>query len=265
MQAGDPPGKATKAVEASKGGKSRRELKASKSEGATSANVAVSAPEGPKTLSVEHVSDFNARMARRGVVYLSRIPPFMGPQKVKQLLSQHGEVTRVFLEAEDKSDRKARRKTGGSKTKRYVEGWVEFADKKLARLVALSLNNTKIGGNRRSAYFEDIWNIKYLKGFKWDHLTEKLAYERRVKQHRMRAEMLQARRENAQLLELAEKGKAMLAIEKRKRKRKLEKEEAAGERSEVTPASTEAARRDDLNFFKRRFRQRQPIVKQPPT
>ena len=35
-----------------------------------------------------------------GIVYLSRIPPFMKPIKVKQLLSEYGEVGRVFLQPE---------------------------------------------------------------------------------------------------------------------------------------------------------------------
>ena len=35
-----------------------------------------------------------------GIVYLSRIPPFMKPLKVRHLLSQHGEVGRVFLQPE---------------------------------------------------------------------------------------------------------------------------------------------------------------------
>ena len=30
------------------------------------------------------------------------------------------------------------------------------------------------GGKRRSAYFYDLWNIKYLKKFKWDNLTEEI-------------------------------------------------------------------------------------------
>ena len=35
-----------------------------------------------------------------GIVYLSRIPPFMKPLKVRHLLSQYGEVGRVFLQPE---------------------------------------------------------------------------------------------------------------------------------------------------------------------
>lgn len=35
-----------------------------------------------------------------GVVYLSRIPPFMRPRKVRHLLSQYGTIGRVYLQPE---------------------------------------------------------------------------------------------------------------------------------------------------------------------
>ena len=35
-----------------------------------------------------------------GIVYLSRIPPFMKPHKVKHLLSRYGSVGRVYLKPE---------------------------------------------------------------------------------------------------------------------------------------------------------------------
>lgn len=39
-----------------------------------------------------------------GIVYLSRIPPFMQPQKVKVLLSQFGTIGRVYLQPEGTFD-----------------------------------------------------------------------------------------------------------------------------------------------------------------
>lgn len=35
-----------------------------------------------------------------GIVYLSRVPPFMKPHKVKHLLSQYGSVGRIYLKPE---------------------------------------------------------------------------------------------------------------------------------------------------------------------
>ncbi len=40
--------------------------------------------------------------------------------------------------------------------------------------VAAMLNGNPMGGKRRSAYHYDIWCLKYLSKFKWDHLTEEI-------------------------------------------------------------------------------------------
>ena len=66
-----------------------------------------------------------------------------------------------------------RKKFGGNKRRNYTEGWVEFADKRVAKAVAVTLNNTPVGGRKRHYYHDDLWNIKYLSKFRWTHLTEK--------------------------------------------------------------------------------------------
>ena len=70
--------------------------------------------------------------------------------------------------------RKKRQRFGGSKKKNFTEGWAEFKDKRIAKAVAKSLNNTQIGGQKHSRYYDDLWSIKYLSKFRWTHLTEKL-------------------------------------------------------------------------------------------
>jgi ESF2/ABP1 family protein len=164
-------------------------------------------------------SDFNKRLERRGIVYLSRVPPRMGPAKVKTLLSDFGEVTRVYLVEEDKSSRKRRRKAGGSGSKRYLEGWIEFESKKIAKRVGETLNMSRITNHKGSVNYDDVWNIKYLRGFKWSHLTEKVAYERRVREQKLRVEMMEARRENANYVAQVEAGRKLDYIEERQRKR----------------------------------------------
>ena len=42
---------------------------------------------------------------RRGVIYLSRIPPFMKPQLLRSLLSKYGEILRIFLTPEGKQSK----------------------------------------------------------------------------------------------------------------------------------------------------------------
>jgi hypothetical protein len=91
----------------------------------------------------------NAQAEKRGLVYLSRVPPFMKPSKLRHLLSQHGEVLRIYLAAEgaaksasgddwhslsfrsllpwqysaDAAARARRKKAGGNSGKRFTEGW----------------------------------------------------------------------------------------------------------------------------------------------
>jgi ESF2/ABP1 family protein len=180
-------------------------------------------PKKPKKihkLSLTETENFNEKLKKRGVVYIARIPPKMTPTKVKALLQEFGEITRVYLVEEDASVRKRRKKElGRSGGKRYREGWIEFASKKKAKHVAAALNNSPISNHKRNPHYGDLWNLKYLSKFKWSHLTEKVAYERRVREQKLRVEMMQAKRENAAYTDRVEMGKKLDKIEERKRKR----------------------------------------------
>lgn len=181
-------------------------------------------------LSLEETEDFNAKLKQRGVLYISRIPPRMGPSKAKTLLSEFGVVTRIYLEEEDKAARKRRQRASGSSSggKRYVEGWVEYESKNVAKRVAQALNNTPITNHKRNVHFGDLWNLKYLKKFEWSHLTEKVAYERRVREQKLKIEMMKAKKENQAYSELVEAGKTMDRIEARRRKREAANEDSDG-------------------------------------
>ncbi|KAK4693731.1 ESF2/ABP1 family protein, partial [Lecanoromycetidae sp. Uapishka_2] len=69
-----------------------------------------------------------------GVIYLSRIPPFMKPSTVRTLLSKYGTITKLFLTPEPPSIYLARRKHGGNKKHSFIDGWVEFSRKKDAKV-----------------------------------------------------------------------------------------------------------------------------------
>ncbi|XP_033029505.1 activator of basal transcription 1 [Lacerta agilis] len=141
-----------------------------------------------------------------GIIYLGHIPPRFRPRHVRNLLSVHGEVGRIFLQPEERFIRKKKKKAG-SNAKNFTEGWVEFRDKRVAKVVAASLHNTPMGVRRRSRFHYDLWNMKYLHRFKWTHLSERLAYERQVRQQRMRAEISLAKRETNFYLQNVEKSK----------------------------------------------------------
>ena len=166
----------------------------------------------------QEAKTYSENLEKRGVIYMSRIPPFMKPNKARTLFEQYGLVTRIYLAEEDAQLRRRRKCNGGNGSKQFTEGWIEFGDKKIAKSVAESLNNSTMGGLKSHFYHDDIWNLKYLKNFKWDYLTEKFAYERRVRENKLKASMMQAKRSNAEFVDLVEKGKQQKYVEVRKRK-----------------------------------------------
>eukprot|EP00949_MAST-11_sp_MAST-11-sp1_P005459 g5459.t1 len=171
---------------------------------------------------------YKEKQDRRGVIYLSRIPPYMKHTKVRSLLEVYGEITNMHLAEEDPSLRRRRRKAGGNSKKRYTEGWVEYADKKIAKQVARMLNNHKVGGPKRSYYHHDLWNMKYLKGFKWRLLGEKIAYENRIRDQKLRRELEQARRENNEFVASVEKAKEISKVEQKRLAKAMAKGDVQG-------------------------------------
>lgn len=122
------------------------------------------------------MEDYRNRQNNRGVCYLSRIPPYMKPNYIKKLLKSYL-VERVYLLPQSEWSRKNRIKRGGNKKICFREGWVQFGDKRMAKLAALTLNGQRMVPKKGNFYSEDLWNLKYLPKFKWHHLTERLAHE----------------------------------------------------------------------------------------
>ncbi|ORY98685.1 hypothetical protein BCR43DRAFT_487973 [Syncephalastrum racemosum] len=174
-----------------------------------------------KPLTPEELAKFEAEQKRAGVCYLSRIPPFMKPHRLKELLSKYAEVGRMHLVPEDPKITKRRKKYTKNRRINYVEGWVEFKDKKQAKTLAEHLNMKQIGGKRKSNYYHEMWTIKYLPKFKWNHLMEQITYEQRAREHKLRTEIAQATRENKAYLQNVEHAKQHKALQK-KRKREDE-------------------------------------------
>ena len=104
-----------------------------------------------------------AKGKKKGVVYLSRIPPYMRPAKVKHLLSAIGKVRRLYLAPEGDEIREKRKRSGGNSRRNYTEGWVEFESKSDAKRAALLLNCKSIeAGNKRSYYHDDLWAVSII-------------------------------------------------------------------------------------------------------
>mmetsp|Transcript_10886 Transcript_10886/g.17828 ORF Transcript_10886/g.17828 Transcript_10886/m.17828 type:complete len:246 (+) Transcript_10886:88-825(+) len=168
----------------------------------------------------EGVNKGDRKELKKGIVYISRPPPFMKPEKVKFLLGQYGRITNLYLAPESDNVRARRKKNGGSSKIKYTDGWVEFEDRRVARQVAESLNGQQVGGKRRNFHHSDLWTMKYLKGFKWTHLSERNAYEKQTKSSRLRAEISHAKRENEHYLEKLIQEKQIRAMVERKSDKK---------------------------------------------
>lgn len=194
--------------------------------------------------------------SKTGVIYLSRIPPFMKPQTVKHLLEPYGEIGRIFLTPEDPASHTRRVKSGGNKKRSFTDGWVEFQRKKHAKIAAESLNAQIIGGKKGGWYHDDIWNIKYLKGFKWHHLTEQIANENAERAARLRTEISQTSKENKRFVANVERAKMLEGMAAKKKQRAAA--QVSSEASSEAPSEAAAvpmARERNIKQIKSSFRQ----------
>lgn len=120
-----------------------------------------------KPLTPEEIEKFEKEQKRSGVCYLSSIPSYMSPSQLRQHLSKYAEIGRTYM-VPQKGEKKK------NKLQKFVEGWVEFKDKRKAKALAEYLNMRQVGGKRKNPFYFDTWNIKYLPKFKWHHLTEQM-------------------------------------------------------------------------------------------
>ncbi|KAI8533566.1 hypothetical protein RHMOL_Rhmol10G0020400 [Rhododendron molle] len=163
-----------------------------------------------------------AKAAKRGVCYLSRIPPHMDPLKLRQILSHYGEILRIYLTPEGFPMPHSSIFLGLFylfilRLKYIVNEQAGFAEK-----------NSLKGGKKRSIFFYDLWNIKYLSKFKWEDLTEEIAYKNASREQKLALEISAAKKERDFYLSKVEKSRALTAIEERmKKKQKVQQESGA--------------------------------------
>ncbi|KAF1968299.1 hypothetical protein BU23DRAFT_263260 [Bimuria novae-zelandiae CBS 107.79] len=154
---------------------------------------------------------------KSGVIYLSRVPPFMKPSVLRSLLTPYGAIGRIFLTPEPSTSRAARLRTGGTRRKLFLDGWVEFLSKRDAKFVAEHLNAQIMGGKKRSHWHDEVWNVKYLNGVRWAHLVEQIQNENAERAARLRVEIARNKKENERFLENLERGKAVAGMKKKRR------------------------------------------------
>ncbi|XVF13999.1 hypothetical protein REPUB_Repub09cG0018900 [Reevesia pubescens] len=150
-----------------------------------------------------------AEADNRGVCYLSRVPPHMDHVKLRHQPQVKGKRPRPSKVQEQE----------------FSEGWVEFARKGIAKRVANMLNGEQIGGRKRSSFYYDLWNIKYLSKFKWDDLTEEIAYKSAIREQKLALEISAAKRERDFYLSKVDRSRALSSIEERmKKKQKVQQQ-----------------------------------------
>ena len=204
-----------------------------------------------KKLTPKELEKEQKRIKKTGVCYLSKIPPYMKPAKLRSVLSRFGSIDRIFLKPEEASIYHKRVKYGGNKKKRFTEGWIEFVNKKDAKLCAQTLNGNKLGGKKTSYYYDDIINIKYLSGFKWMDLTQQIAKENEVRQAKLALDLSQQNKFNKAFVHNVEQLKMIEGI-KRKRSHKDKEVEQDGDNKSITSKSS----KDDSDKLRRHFKQR---------
>ena len=165
---------------------------------------------------------------KSGVIYLSRVPPFMKPAVLRSLLTPYGAIGRIFLTPESSTSRQQRLKSGGTRRKLFFDGWVEFLHKRDAKHVASSLNAQTMGGKKRSRWHDEVWNIKYLSGVKWSQLVEQIQNENAERTAKLRLEISKTKKENAKFLENVEKGKMISGIAAKRKMKGQDEENGVG-------------------------------------
>jgi ESF2/ABP1 family protein len=209
--------------------------------------------EDEEEVGEDKLQEFNDKVRRSGVVYLSYIPEGMTVGLLRRKFENYG-VSRIYL-VPDKPT------TNSKKKQNYKEGWVEFTNKLMAKLCEYELNGKMIGGKKRKNDLrEELWTIKYLHKFKWHHLMEKLSSKQKLREVKMKAEMSQARRENDFIMKKFEASKNRARLLK-KRERDLAKEEGSEEVNEEQKKIEDQDKYNKLLEPKRKFKQRKPIIK----
>mmetsp|Transcript_23159 Transcript_23159/g.27142 ORF Transcript_23159/g.27142 Transcript_23159/m.27142 type:complete len:203 (+) Transcript_23159:117-725(+) len=201
----------------------------------------------------------------------------MSEPTLRKMLSKRFQIERIYLEKEHEAVTRARqRNKGGKKQVLFTEGWVEFGTKKEAKMAALALNNQLIGGKKRkNAFHDDRWSMRYLSGFKWRHLTEKLVYDQKMRQQRLKTDMTRANKELAYYQEKAELAMQLNKIEER-RANKVSKiadqsdDESGAANAEADGSKVKQKKLKNLKKMmdyhsrkRREFKQREPIPLDP--
>lgn len=206
--------------------------------------------------------DEREQKEKAGIVYLSRIPSNMSPHELRRYLEPFGRVGRIYLAPDERYAKVGRSnvKRSHRRQTRFKEGWVEFVNKKDAKTATLALNGARIGGKKSNRLYDEIWNIKYLKGFQWNNLREQEHYDRIVSEQRLRTEISQARRSTAHFLRQAARARELEKIEETRRAQRAKREKVEEITPPPPPPTPYERDMEQMALLAKRFKQRKPIL-----
>lgn len=96
---------------------------------------------------------------------------------------------------------------------------MEFTDKNMAKMVAMSLNSQKIFSKKKGFNSDELWNMKYLSKFRWEQLGEQQVQDNRTRKDRLMVELSKAKKQKELFMDNVEQSKSMMGMMKRKEKK----------------------------------------------
>lgn len=132
---------------------------------------------------------------RPGIVYFKSVPKYMPLNIIKNNFSRFGGLGRSFFVPESKNSYENRQKFKGNRALRFVEGWLEFHDKKDAKMAARYNDTRKVGGKKRSAWYDDIWSVQYLRNVDWEDLISSRHLQKEKATRQFNQQVMEAQNE----------------------------------------------------------------------
>eukprot|EP01083_Nonionella_stella_P047061 125967_1 len=149
----------------------------------------------PKQTVEDSYKKWKKKQNKKGVIYISSVPFGCTSLQLKKIFNEFGMVTNVHLEAA--KGEKGKEKKINNRWTEFCEAWIEFKDKKIAKQVVEILNETKIPKKyvKNRLARNHVWNMKYLKGFGWHHLTEYKQTIRTLQRKKYEIKIVEAQRQ----------------------------------------------------------------------
>ena len=129
-----------------------------------------------------------------GIVRILAIPHCATPAAIRQLLSHHGTIDRIYLKPENSANAIARvAETNGPVYTKYVDGYVEFADASQAKFVCQILNGKSmsygLAREKKSRFSRYVWRLAHVPNMQWTDINYEQSCLARSREAIIRAEL----------------------------------------------------------------------------